>query len=403
MLWRISWRNIWRNRSRSLVIIISVAIGLWAGIFLIAFYNGMIRQRIRNAIDKEISHVQLHHPRFGRDNDLQFHLGRADSLAGILRGNADVRQVSERIISYGMAATSAGSTGVRVNGVVATSEAALTGLSAKIVSGGYFTATGRQEVLVGWKLARKLKVGPGQKVVLTINDRYGDLSSGAFRVTGIFRTLSGPYDESNAFIRIGDADTLAMMQGHVNEVALLLADDRLVDSFAVHLRVAMPAVEVRTWMEISPEMQLLVVTTGRMLLVFMAIIMLALAFGIVNTMLMSVLERTREIGMLMSLGMDRTRIFGMILLETLFLVLAGCPVGISAALLTVYYTRRKGIDLSVFTDVLSSFGWDSRVVPSVTVGQLGMVLIFVTSTALLSAIFPARRAIRLKPTEAIRK
>jgi putative ABC transport system permease protein len=140
-----------------------------------------------------------------------------------------------------------------------------------------------------------------------------------------------------------------------------------------------------------------------MMIFYMGIIMLALAFGIINTMLMSVLERTREIGMLLSLGMNKFRIFGMILLETFFLVLAGCPAGILPAMLTIMYTRRNGIDLSIFSDTFSSFGYSNVVFPSLQPGQFGMIMLLVVITALFSALFPARRALSLKPAEAIRK
>ena len=150
-------------------------------------------------------------------------------------------------------------------------------------------------------------------------------------------------------------------------------------------------------------MELLVVTTGQTIYIFMGIIMLALAFGIINTMLMAILERTREIGMLLALGMGRIRIFCMILLETLLLVLAGAPAGIIPAILTVMYTRRNGIDLSAFSEVLSSFGWDTRVYPMLEPATLIRVLALVSITALLSALLPARRALRLKPADALRK
>jgi ABC-type antimicrobial peptide transport system permease subunit len=140
-----------------------------------------------------------------------------------------------------------------------------------------------------------------------------------------------------------------------------------------------------------------------MMLVYMAIIMLALAFGIVNTMMMSVLERTREIGMLLSLGMNKARVFGMITFETLLLVLAGCPAGILASAITIMITRKTGISLKMFSEAFSSFGYSDMVYPSLTMRQFVTMMALVVCTALVSAIFPARRALSLKPAEAIRK
>jgi len=403
MLFKIAWRNIWRNKTRSIVILVAVAIGLWAGIFLMAFYNGMVEQRIRSAIETEISHIQLHHPDFRKDHDLRYYLPGGNHLVQSIQKESSVKIAGGRLVIYGMAASAAGSAGVKINGVMPVAESALTQLSKKIVSGNYFSANVKNEILVGEKLAKKLKLDLHSKTILTFTDRDGNIASGAFRIAGIFKTVNTPYDESNVFIRSEDAGMLAGLPGELNEIALLLNKDVDVDEVTDRLSHKYPSVEIKKWMEISPEMQLLVTAMDQMMLFYMGIIMLALAFGIINTMLMSVLERTREIGMLLALGMNKFRIFGMILLETIFLVLAGCPAGIMPALITIMYTRKRGIDLSVFSETFASFGYSNEVFPSLTTGQFGTVMLLVVVTALFSALFPARRALKLKPAEAIRK
>lgn len=403
MLIKVAWRNVWRNRSRSGVIVLSVAIGLWAGIFMVGFYHGMIRQRIRSVIERETSHIQIHHPSFADDHDLVYDIGAKDSIMARLSVLTSVRSVAQRVVCFGMAATPSGSAGVKINGVDPESEAAVIGLSRDVDTGSYFKEDGNHEVLIGDRLAKKLRLSVGRKLVLTTEDREGNLSSGAFRVVGVFRTVNASHDETDVYIRLPDADALGAMGGAVNEVALLLRDDKAVDSAAAGLKRALPGLRVQTWTEINPEMQLLVSTNNQVLVVFMGIILLALAFGIVNTMLMSVLERTREIGMLLSLGMSRMRVFLMILLETLFLVMVGCPAGILPGVLTVSYLNRRGIDLSRFMEALSSFGWDFMVYPSIEWGQVLTIIGLVVLTALLSSLFPARRALLLKPAEAIRK
>ena len=402
MLLRVAWRNIWRNRSRSLVIIASVGIGLWAGIFLIAFYNGMIRQRIRSAIDREVSHLQIHHPRFSDDHDLRYHLGDAYGILDVLRNDPGVLVAAPRIVAHGMVSTAAGSAGAVINGVDPALEARLTRLDAKVAEGAYFTAGGRQEVIVGQRLARRLRLTLHRKLVLTVSDRQGGLASAAFRVTGIYRTPNTPYDEANLFIRIPDAAALCSMADSVNELAVLLQRDEAADSLSTHLSADFPQWEVKAWKDLAPEMQVLVATTGGMLYVFMGVILLSLGFGIVNTMLMAVLERTREIGMLLALGMARGRVFGMVLIETFLLVMAGCPAGIVAALATVALTSRKGIDFTVFSRVLESFGWETRVFPQLGHGDLWRIVLLVALTALLAALLPARRAFRLDPADAMR-
>jgi ABC-type antimicrobial peptide transport system permease subunit len=156
-------------------------------------------------------------------------------------------------------------------------------------------------------------------------------------------------------------------------------------------------------MEISPELGLTVSVGDQMVYIFMGIILLALAFGIVNTMMMSVIERTREIGMLLALGMNKFKIFMMIILETFFLILAGCPIGILLAFATIGITHRTGINFSQFSEVYSSFGYSSIIYPTLTWNQFGNIVVLIILTALFSALFPARRALKLKPAESLKK
>lgn len=164
-----------------------------------------------------------------------------------------------------------------------------------------------------------------------------------------------------------------------------------------------PKTEIQNWKEIAPELGYTVSVGDKMMFIFMGIIMLALGFGIVNTMMMAVLERTREIGMLMALGMNKFKIFMMILMETFFLILAGCPIGIVLALVTIGITQRTGIDFSQYSDAYSSFGYSSIFYPSLSVKQFGMMLLLVVITAFVSALFPARKALQLNPAESLKK
>src|SRR5678816_3387890 len=118
MLIKVSWRNIWRNKTRSLVIIIAVAIGLWAALFLMSFYNGLIEQRISNAIETEISHIQIHHPQFLNDYDIQYYIPSAKKLLQQITNTPLVKATAGRLIVKGMISTASGSGGIQVNGVM---------------------------------------------------------------------------------------------------------------------------------------------------------------------------------------------------------------------------------------------------------------------------------------------
>jgi putative ABC transport system permease protein len=332
MITQIAWRNIWRNKKRSLIIIAAVIIGLWSGIFLMAFYNGMIEQRINSAISGELSHIQLHHPDFRKDYEPKFFLNNGGAILQQIQANPNVKAAAGRIILKGMIASAAGSSGISINGVMPTEEKQLTNLPGKIVEGNYFDAQKHNEIIISQKVAQKLKVKLRNKVVLTFQDTEGNIASGAYKITAIYKTVNSPYDESNVFVNINDVALLAGLNGQLNEVAVLLTDNTLLNSTQTAFKQNFAGTDVQNWTELSPELGLTVSVSDQMVFIFMGIILLALSFGIINTMLMAVLERTREIGMLLALGMNRLKVFAMIVLETFFLVLAGCPVGYAIGL-----------------------------------------------------------------------
>ncbi|MDP4219179.1 MAG: ABC transporter permease [Bacteroidota bacterium] len=403
MLGKIAWRNVWRRRGRSIVIICSVAIGLWAGLFVTSFYFGFAEERIRSAIEMEISHVQLHHPEFKKERDVRFTIPRTGELLKWLSTNPYVQHVSGRLTGRGMIASASGNSGIQINGVTPRDEDTLTKLASKLVEGKYFPGTRNNEILIGKKLSQKLKVKVGSKLVLTMQDKAGSIASGAFKVVGVFATKNTPYDEMNVFAARND---LAIMLGDslaITEIALLLNSQDSVDAFVRIAKARYPALLVEGWRTVAPEMDLVISVIDQMMYIFMGIVLLAMAFGIVNTMLMAVLERTREIGMLIALGMRRSRVFAMIVLETFFLMLAGTPIGMVLAWATILYFGNHGIDISAFQETLRSFGYSDVIYPKLGLYQYGQVLILVALTAFISALLPARKALKLEPAEAIRK
>lgn len=403
MLIKIAGRNLWRNKKRSVIIISAVSIGLWAGTFLTAFYNGMIEQRINTAIGQEVSHIQLHHPKFRSDYDIQYDLPDSQKMLQTIESDSLVKIAAGRVMLKGMIASAAGSSGITINGVQAEKENSLTKLQSKIITGNYFNADKSNEIIISEKIRKKLKLLLNKKAILTFQDKEGNLAAEAFRIIAIYKTINAPYDESNVFVKNTAVDSLAGIPNSFNEIAVLLKSNATLDASLAQLQQKFPNTEIKSWKEITPELGLTVSVADQMTLIFMGIILVALAFGIVNTMMMAVLERTREIGMLLALGMNKFKIFIMILLETFFLILAGCPIGIILALLTVAITQQTGIDLSSYIETYSSFGYDSVIYPSLTLNQLQTVLLLVILTAFISALFPARRALQLNPAESLKK
>jgi putative ABC transport system permease protein len=403
MMIRMAWRNVWRNKKRSITIISAVIIGLWAGIFLMAFYNGMIEQRIKSAISSEVSHMQLHHPEFRTEYDLYYFLNHGKDILNTIQSDEHVVVAAGRVIIKGMLASPYGSSGITINGVMPNEEKEITGLADKLTQGNYFSAEKENELLISERLQKKLKLKLKNKAIITFQDKDGTIISGAFRVAGFYKTINAPYDDSNIFVKIMDVDSISGLKDQYNEIAVLLTSNQHLGVVQKKLSQLYPETEVKSWMEITPELGLTVSVGDQMVFIFMGIILLALAFGIVNTMMMAILERTREIGMLMALGMNKLKVFSMIVFETFFLVLAGCPFGIFFALISIGIFQKTGINLKQFMETYSSFGYSNIIYPSLSPKHFGMILLLVIITAFVSSLFPARRALRLKPAQSIRK
>lgn len=284
-----------------------------------------------------------------------------------------------------------------------TEEQLLTNLKKKIIKGNYFNSEKTNEIIISEKIRKKLKLDLKKKTILTFQDKEGNLASSAFRIISIYKTINGPYDEANVFVNIKDIDSLSGIENEFNEIAVLIKSSKLLEQSQNNLKKRFPTTEIKNWKEIAPELGLTVSVGDQMVYIFMGIILLALAFGIVNTMMMAILERTRELGMLLALGMNKLKIFLMILFETFFLILAGCPMGILLALATIAITQKTGIDFGRFSEAYSSFGYDSIIYPSLTLKQFGIMILLVVITALFSALFPARRALKLNPAESLKK
>jgi len=397
-----AWRNIWRNRARSLIIISSVAIGLFAGIFVLALYEGIIKARVRTVIDTEVGHLQIHHQRFKEDYDPRFGLNE-ENVIDKLKSLSLIKYLTARTITQGMLSTTTGSAEVRINGITNIDENKTSRLKNKIIEGHELSSERKNGVLIGRKLADKMKVKLGGKLVLTFSDTESNLTAGAFRVVGIYQSDNTPLDELNVYVLKEVLNGYLGIAKSCHEIAIILSKDEDLQIGKKAVQQLFPNLLVETWKETSPETNLMVGYVDEFAIIYVIIIMVALAFGIINTMLMSVLERTREIGMLTALGMNRRKVFSLILMETTLLTFVGVPIGTLVSWLTTDYYSDVGIDISSFSGAaMSGFGFSSMIYPEFPFGSIPDVMLIVMLTAMISALFPSLKAIKLQPADALR-
>lgn len=401
MLATIAWRNVWRSRGRSLVVIGSIVVGIWALIFMLGFMNGFMISYINGAISNEISHIQIHEANFKKDPNIGFIVPGGMALSKSLAPDPRIQAVSPRSVTSGMISSPRKSSGGKIFGIIPDRERSVTHHDSLITEGSYFASDLKNPIVIGKELANTLKVKLNSKVVLTFQDRENNLVAGAFRVAGMLETTSPQINKASAYILMEDLNRIAGLKDGVHEIALLLENPESETVVLPELKAAHPDLLIESWREIAPELELFLSMTDSFLWVLIGIIMIALIFGIINTMLMAVLERYRELGMLMAIGMNKWRVYMMIVIETIFLSLVGGPIGILFGLVTMYWLGLQGIDLSAYSEGLREYGYSSILYPYIENSAYVYVAVGVIITALLGALYPAYKAVQLNPTEAL--
>lgn len=402
MLAILAWRNVWRHRGRSAVVIGAMVVGIWSLTFGGAFMNSFLLSYIQTAIRHEVSNGQIHHPEFTQDFDIKFTIDKPQRIVSFLKENENVVAVARRSVVNGMIASTRQATGVKIVGVEPNEEARVTELDSLVAEGAYFEGISRNPVLLGKRLSEKLKVNVRSKVVLTFQDIDGNITAGSFRVAGILDASSTVIDEGSAFVVREDLNRLLGIEDGVHEIAYTTAPGTEDDLLAAEIQAAFPGEMVRSWRELAPLLLFMEQWMGAVLQVLILIIMLALAFGIINTMLMAVLERVREVGVMIALGTRRSRVFLMIMIETLLLSTVGGPFGLLAGYATISWLGSRGIDLSDYSEGLKSIGYESVLYPQLFLSDYLTIVAGVLITAFLASLYPAWKAIRMQPVEAIR-
>ena len=405
-LLKLGWRNIWRSKLRSLIVIFSIIIGVWGGLLILGIMYGLNNQRMDIAINGYIGNVQIHNEFFLDDYAIKHVINNIDKYEKFLSKDSRVKAYSKRIVLSGMLSNSNGSSGIQVLGVNPSSEKNVTKIYSKLIEGEYFKSKKNNTILVGKKIADKLNLKLKSKVVVTFQDEKNNLVSLLFRVEGIFRSGNSMFDESNVYVKNQSIrDNLVNFIGF-HEMPIVIYENiedsslDLTDALKKDLKKIDNTNIIQSWDDIAVELAYANNMISAVLYFFMLIVISGLSFGIINTMLMAVLERKRELGMLMCIGMTRLKIFLMISIETLFLALIALPFGLIFSYFMINYFSVNGIDLSIVAAGLENFGIGTMLYLKLPLNyyyEIGLMIIVIT---IISSVFPSIRALKINPVEA---
>ncbi|GEA60822.1 ABC transporter permease [Vibrio comitans] len=401
MLVKLAWRNLWRTPLRTSTILLAIVVGVLSVILMIGFMSGLMANMLVNAIQWQTNAIQLHHRDYSLEPDVNLVIPDTESIQVLMQGETSITGYSSRHIVTGMIASARANRGVKILGVSPEQEAKVTPIKGKLIAGEWLSSDGRNPIVLSNKLAQRLKLKLGSKVVLTFSDTHGEVTGAAFRVRGIFISPSASFDDNSVFVQKPDLIELTGIYGS-HEIAIAMNDYELAPALAIRLSEQLePELSVEDWQTLQPYLKTLISSMQSFNYLLLVIFVAAMGLGIINIMLMSVFERTQEFGVLMAVGMAPDKVRKLIVLEASFLGLTGACVGVVFALVVMAILGATGIDLSIASEGLAEFGIDTVFYPEVTSSEYLMLALSVVLVSVLSALYPARQIIKQSTIQAM--
>jgi ABC-type lipoprotein release transport system permease subunit len=400
---RLAWRNLWRNHRRTLIMLLAISVGVWAMIFMTALMRGMVDEMVRDGINTLPGQVQIHHPEFRDDPSIDNSLAMPGPNLLNALASPEVTGWTSRVRVPAMISSERDSRGVTLLGVDPDGEVALGFDPGSIVQGRFLSGPDDKGLVIGKKLLERLETDLGKRVVVMSQDPDNNVADRGFRIVGIYKAKLAGLEEAFIYAGRSTVQSLLKMDEQISEIAIGGPDYRNVEDLLTTIRNASPAgVEILPWMELDSYLGMMMGVMDGFVLVWVVVIFLALSFGLVNTLMMAVFERVREIGLIQALGMRPTAILYQILMESVMLLLLGLVIGNLLALASIL-PLKGGIDISVVAEGMEMMGAGSMLYPALTVHDVVMANSVVIALGLLTSLLPAWRASQYKPVEAIAK
>jgi len=417
MLLAMAWRNLWRHGRRTLITAAAMAVSIAFVMAMLAYIDGMYRKMAEVMIDQTTGHVQVHNPAYEKTRELFDTIPQAQARLDAVAALPGTRAVTSRLMGFALVGGDTETSGAQLVGVQPERELTIVPMNERISTGHWLEPGRDHEIVLGKGLADTLKVQVGQQVVAVTQASDGSLGNDLYRVVGIVESGSVLLDRSGAWMTLSDLQALLVLPDQVHEITVLTPTqdpkvgnpDTLAAAASIQQAVDsigdQAPLKAETWWQASPGTAELMGTSDMSAAVSMGIVFAVAGLGILNTMLMSVFERTRELGVMKALGTRPGKVVALVLWESV--LLAGLSVagglvlggGLDAFLVV------HGLSLtSTSGDRLSTGGvlFDPMIMGVVRADRIVFTVISLVVVSILAALWPAMRAARLRPVDAMR-
>jgi putative ABC transport system permease protein len=400
---KMAWRNVWRNRRRTLLTVAAIAFAVAISVFTRGLQKGTYRQMINNVIRINTGHLQIHKKGFWDNRTLRYTFRPDRGLTEILSRQPHIASFAQRAEADGLASAEESTNGVLIIGVDPQAEA--TTLKEKIRKGKFLSEDAPQGAIIGETLAKNLNTDLGSQITLLVQGFDNSLEAGVYRVEGIFRTGDPELDRGVVFLNLQTAQELFWLDDRISQILIFVDDISNLKKVAQGLRAELDpkGYEVMTWDELMPQVVQLIAFDNASGQLFLMLLIVVVAFGILNTVLMSVFERVKEFGVMMALGMKPKKIVGLVFIESTLLSLIGVIFGDMVGFGLNLYFSHHPISLSEsLAQAMEEIGFTAKFFVQPTFSTFLEVTIAVFVVSLIMTIYPTIKATRFRPVEALR-
>ncbi len=403
-LLRFAWLNLWRNKGRTLISMAAVFFAVVLSVLLNSISDGAFDNLIKNVVGYYTGYIQIHKTGYWDEQTLENSFRASDVLEDSIMSVETVTAVAPRLESFSLAASGDITKGVMVIGIDPQKENLATSLEDKLVNGRYLSDRGN-DVLLCEGLADRLKLGLNDTLILIGQGYHGATAAGQYRIKGILHFGSPDLNDRMLFMSLTTAQQLYSAEEMITSYVLVLNETNNLEETTRQIRnVISKNYEVMTWGEIMPDIKQHIESDTASDKVFLGILYVLVAMGIFGTLLMMMVERSFELGMLMAIGMKQSKMIFLLVSESILTVMGGCIIGIILSIPLVYYFYINPIRFSgELAETYERFGFEAVLPASTEAVHFFSQGLIVLCIGLALSIYPVWKVIFLDPVSAMRR